>query len=197
MGRLWSSPKGKGIYASLILRPSCPPSGAARLTLTAAVAMAEGIERATGVRALIKWPNDLLVDGGKLCGILTEMRAETDRVGFIVLGFGINVNNGPQQLPSGGISIRQVTGKTVSRAAVLAEVLLSLEFYYGLFNQGAFAQVLKDWKARSGTLGRPVRFEDKGRMLEGIAVDLDVNGALLVKLSDGRIVRRISGDVLV
>jgi BirA family biotin operon repressor/biotin-[acetyl-CoA-carboxylase] ligase len=197
MGRVWSSPRGKGIYMSLILRPSCAPTDAARLTLTAAVAVAEGLQRSTGIEALIKWPNDLLVDGRKLCGILTEMRAETDRVSFIVLGIGVNVNNSPQQLLPEGISIRQILGRTVPRAQVLADILSGLESYYALFSQGAFSEVLKAWKRRSGTIGRTVRFVDKGRMVEGVAVDLDTDGALLVKLGDGRVVRRISGDVLV
>ena len=115
LGRQWSSPKGKGIYMSVILRPSLPPTEVAQLTLLAAVAVCEAIRRVSGVAARIKWPNDILVENRKLAGILTELSAETDRVRFVVIGIGINVNTSLSVLPPQATSLKEEAQKKISR----------------------------------------------------------------------------------
>jgi BirA family transcriptional regulator, biotin operon repressor / biotin---[acetyl-CoA-carboxylase] ligase len=195
MGRGWASPKNKGIYFSVILRPKCAPSQAARMTLVSAVAVSEAVERVTGIRPLIKWPNDLLLGGRKLCGILTEMRAETDRVEFMVAGIGINVNNGPHQLLPEAISLKQVLGRQVPRVALFQEILKSLEERYLQVQQDGFKDAFAAWRARSATLGQEVRFLERDHMVKAEALDIDEDGALLVRLSDGRMVKRVAGDI--
>jgi BirA family transcriptional regulator, biotin operon repressor / biotin---[acetyl-CoA-carboxylase] ligase len=178
MGRNWSSPRSKGIYFSLILRPKLLPSQAAMLTLVAAVAMSEAIEKVVpAVEARIKWPNDILIKGKKVCGILTELRAETDRVQFVVLGAGINVNNTPTQLLPEATSLRVESGASCSRVLLFQEVLRSLEKWYGAFLKNGPATALDAWRTRSAMLGRRVRFVDQNTSFVGIAEDLADDGA--------------------
>ncbi len=195
LGRAWSSPKGKGIYCSFILRPQLPPGQLAQLTLTAAVALAEGLYNAGGIELSIKWPNDILAGGRKLAGILTELRAETDQVDFVVVGIGINVNTPASQLVEGAASLRTAAGRAFNRVAVLQEILRSFETWYAVLGQGRFDQVIEAWKARSSTLKRRVRVTDPNGMVEGMAIDLDTDGGLLVRQDSGTIVKKTAGDV--
>ena len=195
LGRVWSSPKGKGIYCSLILRPRLPPGQLAQLTLTAAVALAEALRKTAGLELSIKWPNDILAGNKKLAGILTELRAETDRVQFVVVGMGINVNTPASQLVDGAASLRTAAGRNFNRVAVLQEILRSFELWYAVLGRGRFDEVIKAWKARSSTLKRRVRVTDPAGSVEGMAVDLDVDGGLLVRLDSGTIVKKTAGDV--
>lgn len=196
LGRTWASPRGKGLYFSLILRPRCPVSDAARLTLLSAVALSEAVEKVSGIRPLIKWPNDLLVDGKKLSGILTELRAEIDKVEFVVIGFGVNVNTARTLLPPEAISIKEAGGKVVSRVALLQEILRSLEKRYLALPKEGYGPVLEEWRQRSATLGRTVRFQDKSGQVEGVAEGLSEDGGLLVKMPSGETVKRMAGDIL-
>ncbi|MBF0122984.1 MAG: biotin--[acetyl-CoA-carboxylase] ligase [Candidatus Omnitrophica bacterium] len=196
LGRSWSSPKSKGIYCSIILRPGGAPAGVAPLTLLTAVAVSEAVERVSSVRPLIKWPNDLLVKDKKLCGILTEMRAETDRIEFVIIGIGLNVNSTPRQLVPEAVSLKQVLGHSVSRVILLQEVLRAIESRYIDVQKNGFGATFVAWRERSATIGRKVRFQEKGGMMEGVAVDLDSDGGLLVKLASGKIIKKISGDIL-
>ncbi len=196
LGRVWSSPRSKGIYFSVILRPGGAPADVAPLTLLTAVAVSEAVERVCAIRPLIKWPNDLLLNGKKICGILTEMRAETDRIDFIVVGIGLNVNSSSGQLLPGATSLKQVAGKAFSRVDIFQEILRCFEARYLEMQKQGFAPALKAWKERSVTLGRRVRFQEKGGMAEGEAVDLDRDGGLLVKLASGKIIKKVSGDIL-
>ncbi|NLE64457.1 MAG: biotin--[acetyl-CoA-carboxylase] ligase [Elusimicrobia bacterium] len=196
LGRSWVSPKGKGLYFSLILRPSCPLAEIPRLTLLAAVAVSEAVEAVSGVRLLIKWPNDLLFGKKKVVGILTEMRAEMDRVDFVVLGIGANIQARSGSLPPEAIALEEAAACSLSRVALLQEMLRILEKWYSLAGKNGFAEVLKVWRERSATLGQRVHFEDRGRNVSGKAVGLADDGGLLVELSDGTVVKRISGEVL-
>ena len=196
LGRVWTSPKGKGLYFSIILRPACAPSEAARLTLLAAVAVGEAVETNTGTQARIKWPNDLLLNGKKFCGILTEMNAETDRVRFVIVGIGLNVNAAVSQIPSDATSLKIAQGRAIIRVALLQEILRAFEArYQGMLKDG-YAGVLSEWRKRSAMDGRKVRFVDRGRETAGVAVGLAEDGGLLVKLANGAVVKRISGDIL-
>ncbi len=196
LGRVWSSPKGKGVYCSLVLRPHLPPGQLAQLTLTAAVALAEALHNASGVDVSIKWPNDILVGGKKLAGILTELRAETDQVNFVVVGIGININTSASQLVEGATSLKVEGGRSFNRVEVLQEILRSFEKWYAVLCSGKFDQIIKAWKARSSTLKRRVRVTDPAGTIEGMAVDLDTDGALLVRRDSGVIVKKVAGEVV-
>ncbi len=196
LGRSWSSPKGKGLYFSILLRPPCLPSDAARLTLLAAVSISEAIEKQAGVRAMIKWPNDLLVKEKKLCGILTEMSAEVDRVRFVVVGIGINVNTAPSQLPAEATSLKVLQGQSFSRVRLLQEILRIFEARYQAMLKYGYSEVLDEWRRRSALEGRAVRFTDHGREVTGVAIGLQEDGGLLVRLADGTVVKRIGGDIV-
>ncbi|MBF0330927.1 MAG: biotin--[acetyl-CoA-carboxylase] ligase [Candidatus Omnitrophica bacterium] len=196
MGRSWSSPKSKGIYFSLIIRPLLPPSQAAMITLASAIALSEAIEIVSPqLKTGIKWPNDILAGKKKLCGILTELRAETDRVQFVVIGVGVNVNNTSSQLLPEATSLRVETGGVCDRVRLFQAILRQMEKRYAAFlKQGPLA-VVADWKARSATLGCKVRFLDRGESVVGVAEDLANDGGLWVRLSDGRRIKRVAGDI--
>lgn len=195
-GRVWVSPKGKGLYFSLLLRPVMSSSEAARLTLLTAVAVSEAVETLTGLRPLIKWPNDLLLDGRKLAGILTELRAEVDRVDFAVVGIGLNVNTAMKDLPSEGISLKEAGGQPLSRVGLMREVLRSFEKRYFEVQKYGFAPSLEEWRRRSATLGQRVQFEERGHKRQGRAIDLAQDGGLLIRLDSGETVKRMAGEII-
>lgn len=196
LGRQWNSPKGKGIYMSVILRPALPPTEVAQLTLLTAVAVCEAIRRVAGVEARIKWPNDILVEDRKLAGILTELSAETDRVRFVVIGIGINVNTSLSVLPPQATSLKEEAQKKISRVELVQEILVGLENWYERLKRQGFAPVVERWKELSSTLGKRVRLVDPGGEVEGEAVDLDKTGALMIRNDAGLIVSKIAGDVV-
>jgi BirA family biotin operon repressor/biotin-[acetyl-CoA-carboxylase] ligase len=196
MGRGWSSPKGKGVYLSIILRPPLPPTQVAQLTLLSAVAVAEAIEDKTGMLPQIKWPNDLLLHHKKVAGILTELSAETDRVRFVVIGIGINVNTPLNSLPPHATSLKQEAKRHFSRVALTQDVLRKMEFWYGRLLGEGFSSILQRWKELSLTLRRPIRISDASGHLEGEAIDIDTDGGLLIRCDTGVIVKRMAGDVV-
>jgi len=196
LGRHWTSPKGKGIYMSVILRPSLAPADVAQLTLLSAVAVCEAVGKFCGIPAKIKWPNDILVNNKKLAGILTELSAETDRVRFVAIGLGINVNTPLSQLPANATSIKDETGRKIFRVPLVQEILRSLEKWYGNLNTKGFISVVDRWKEMSATLGKKIRLVDSNGDIEGEAVDLDEYGGLVIRNDTGLTVRRMSGDVV-
>lgn len=194
-GRHWVSPKQKGIYMSVILRPPCPPTEVAKITLLAAVAVAEAVNGTTGLSAQIKWPNDILLNHHKVAGILTELNAEMDQVKFVVVGIGLNVNTPKHLLPDKATSLKQETGKNLSRITVMQEILRSLDRWYGLFKKQGFSPILKQWKHENITLGQRIVLSDPKRKTEGYAFDLDEDGSLLIRTDSGEIIKKVSGDV--
>lgn len=197
LGRSWISPRGHGVYLSVILRPHLGPAQLPQLTLLCAVAVCEALRQASGLDVRIKWPNDLLAKGRKLAGILMELKAEIDEVKFIVMGLGINVNTPAGQLPDGATSLKNETGKTFSRVALVQDILRSFEIWYEEVRGGDFAKVIHRWKALSQTLGHPVSVSGMEGAVRGLAVDLDSDGALLIRTASGKTVRKVSGDVTV
>ncbi len=195
MGRRWSSPKG-GIYLSLILRPDLAPTEVSKLTLIAAVSVAETLRDTTGLACEIKWPNDILVGPGKICGILTELKAEQDMTSFVILGIGINVNVKPGSLPRHATSVLKESGREYSRIDLTRRLFENIEAHYLLFKNNNFGAIIEEWKSLSSTLGRRVRVQDKAHAVEGQAVDIDEHGALVVRLDNGLHERILTGDVI-
>lgn len=195
IGRDWQSPGHKGIYLSVILRPDILPNETSKITLMVAVSVATVMRLKFGLQALIKWPNDVLLKGKKVCGILTEMNAESDKVRFLVVGIGVNVNSSPVELKGAAISIKEALGHRVDRIDFAKSLLSELDRHYAIFNKDGFAAILNEWRNFSATLGRRVKVDYKSRQVEGEALDVDEAGALLVRDDNGFIERIFAGDV--
>ncbi len=196
-GRSWSSPPRRNLYLSVILRPELPPARAPEVTLLASVAVCQAVRQA-GVAAAIKWPNDVLVSGRKLAGVLTEMAAEVERVQWLVVGIGVNVNadrdDFPEELRALATSLRLERGQPVPRVLFAAALLTALEEWLDRHADEGFAPVRAAWREMSDTLGREVRVRSGGADLVGVAEDVDESGALLVRTAQG-LERVVSGDV--
>ncbi|MHB1127650.1 MAG: biotin--[acetyl-CoA-carboxylase] ligase [Bacillota bacterium] len=201
LGRNWVSTFGLGLWVSIIIRPEIAPARAARLTMLSSVAVAEAILEATGLQVGIKWPNDIYFQGRKICGILTEMKAETDIVHYIILGIGINVNQEEKDFPPeiGGVatSLALCLNHPVSRVKLLQTVLQRLDQLYHEFRISGFEPVLRRWKELNITLGQPVVVNTFQDVFNGTAIDVLEDGALVVRGDDG--MQRVfqSGDVSV
>ncbi len=199
LGRNWYSPPGQGIWFSIILRPPIAPVDIPKITIVCAVAVAKTIKDFTGVSAGIKWPNDILINNRKVAGILIEMNAETDKVNYLIVGIGINVNLDLKTIPPGltGIitSLEEQKGGPVTRVGLLAELLNSLDVLYREFIEGNFTPILSVWKEMSVTLNRWVRIDSLNKIDEGIAFDIDNGGALLIMKKDGSMKRILSGEI--
>jgi BirA family biotin operon repressor/biotin-[acetyl-CoA-carboxylase] ligase len=197
-GRSWSSPGRLNLYCSFVLRPELPPQRAPELTLLAAVAVAESL-RSMAVPADIKWPNDLLVGRRKVAGILTELSADPDRIHFVVVGIGVNLNarqeDFPPELAEVATSVLEVTGQPVARAAFVAGLAKRLEDWLDLHAAQGFGPVRERWRALSATLGQEVLVTSERREIRGVAVDVDEDGALRIRKSDGTEERVLAGDV--
>ncbi len=195
LGRSWVSPKGKGLLVSVLLRPLLPPAEVSKITLMAAVSVVKAIRHITGKEFGIKWPNDVLYGGRKVCGILTELSAEIDRVNFVVLGIGINVNAVAGELPPGATSLREVLGRKISRVALAQRLLRQIEDDYLRFKGGAFKALAEEWEEYSVTSGRRVTARVMGRVLQGQATGIDQDGALWIRKDNGLQERLLAGDV--
>ena len=199
LGRSWTSPRGN-LYVSVILRPSVPISKAPLITLMGAVAVASGVRRQCGVPAGIKWPNDILLSGKKVSGLLTEMSAEPDRIRHIVLGIGVNVNMDSKALQADvrrmSSTLAAAMGKPVDRTALLRTLLLELDLWYHRFLQND-ADVLAAWKELNVTLGHRVAVSAGSARLEGLARGVDAEGRLILELDDGTLRQVAAGDVTI
>lgn len=197
LGRSWISPAGQGIYASVILRPKLPTAAAPILTLLAAVAVVRAARAAAGVAAQIKWPNDVVVRGRKVAGILIEVNAELNRVRAAVIGIGLNVNTPKSALPKLATSLAVERGEPCDRLAVARALLVALDELYGELRRHGRGPILKDWRADSMTLGRRVRVACQDRHVDGEALNITENGALLVRTDHGRTETVAAGEVLI
>lgn len=198
-GRTWYSERSSGIYTSIILRPPLAPAVASVLTLMAAVAAHQAISTTTGLPADIRWPNDVLVDGKKVCGILTEMSAEVDRLHAVVLGIGINVNHRemPSELKNIATSLRIEAGKSISRAQVLVALLKEVERKYHLLLDEGSAAIARRWAAASTfAQGKRIRVLAGAGEFFATTVGLEPSGALRVRREDGREELLVSGEVV-
>ena len=195
-GRTWVSPKG-GIYFSCIIRPDIEPKEVAKITLVSALAVCTSIRKAAGVPAMIKWPNDITIYGKKVCGILTEMKAEQDSVDFLIVGIGINVDTPSSLLPKGATSLSEESDSSISKVDLAKGILENLEHYIGIFKKEGFRVIRDEWRDLSDTIGRYVKVQCHEGKIEGQALDLDADGALVIRLDSGFHKRILSGDVTV
>jgi BirA family biotin operon repressor/biotin-[acetyl-CoA-carboxylase] ligase len=197
--RVWFSPKG-GLYFSVIFRPELTPKQATKLVFVAGLAVVETLHELYGLRVETKWPNDVLVNGRKVCGILAEMNTAGDSVNFVVVGIGINANFDtksvlPQGLWENTTSLMNELDKKVQLDALFRAVVERLECIYESFLKEGFAPVLKEWKKHAGFLGCKVKVISDAEELVGLALDVEDDGALTIKLEDGSVKRVLAGDV--
>ncbi len=200
-GRRWEAPLGSSLLASLLLRPAfLPPAQSFLLTALAALGIAEAIARQTGLQPAIKWPNDLLLSGRKVCGILIELESRPDRLEWAVLGWGLNVNTsfaGDAALRQSAISLAEAAGRPFPRLPLLWACLERLEAHYEAARAGRGETVWAAWRARLETLGRQVAVAAPGGTIVGRAIDVSRDGALLVEQDGGEVARVLAGDVTV
>jgi BirA family transcriptional regulator, biotin operon repressor / biotin---[acetyl-CoA-carboxylase] ligase len=199
LGRKWLSPERKGLWFSVLLRPDLRPQEATQLTVAAATALRRAIQSETGLKPEIKWPNDMLIGGKKVAGILTELSAELDRVRHVVLGIGVDVNLGsgefPAELKRTATSLKIESGETISRAELAVALLRELDKDYLRVCAGKFPELADEWEAHCGTIGRDVTVQIGDRKIRGCAESLDEAGALLLRTEHGRLETITGGDV--
>lgn len=196
MDRQWFSPEGQGLWLSVLLRPSMAAERAPLITFCAALAMAKAVRKTTGLDARIKWPNDLVLEGRKLCGILLEMGFDGQGM-FIVVGTGLNVRRGayPDALRDRAIALEECA-PAPDRGEVLASYLMALEEAVSAVEERGLAGVAEEYRALSVTLGSQVQVIGT-ETFTGVAEDIDEGGALLVRMADGTLRRVLAGDVSV
>ncbi len=201
LGRKWMSPPRKGLWFSVLLRPQIHPLAATQLTIAAATALFRAIRAQTGLTPEIKWPNDILIRGKKVAGILTELSAELDKIKHLILGMGISVNlasgDFPPELRRTATSLRIEAGQRQNRAELAVRVLQELDRDYARICAGDFEALAHEWEAHCTTLGQRVTIQVGGRKVHGIAESLDDDGALLLRTQHGRLERIIGGDVTI
>lgn len=181
MQRQWQSEEG-GLYFSMVLRPTLLPRVCPVINLAVALDLVATLARCCGIAARVKWPNDVLVDGRKIAGILSQMEVEADQVAFINVGIGLNLNNRPEIADKPAVSALQLTGRRINRAEVLADFLHRFEARMAAFSR---ADVLQQWRERTITLGRRVAITTLRDSCEGLAVDIDDEGGLILEMADG------------
>lgn len=198
VSRGWYSPFGKGLWFSLVLRPDFVPSEAPKCTLMAAVALTKAFHKMGLTSAGIKWPNDILVNGRKMVGILTEMSGSMEEISYIIMGIGVNVKTKQEELPE---EIKHIAtsllmeGIDIERTEAFKIILENLEYqYYEILDKG-FDETLDEWRKLSVTLGQDIEVRAPDNTYEGIATDIDEDGNLLVKTLNGDIKRIVAGDV--
>jgi BirA family biotin operon repressor/biotin-[acetyl-CoA-carboxylase] ligase len=199
LGRRWSSPPGVNLYLSLVLRPPIPSLLASQLTFLSAVAVVRAVREVCDLEPSLKWPNDVLLGGRKLAGLLNELSAETERIHFVVLGIGVNLNMTAEQFPDDlrypGTSLLIEGGRPVSRLAFCRALLHELDDLYDLYLESGFAPILRAWESHFELAGREVEVTSHNDVLRGTVSGLDADGALLVTAADGVVTRILAGDV--
>jgi BirA family biotin operon repressor/biotin-[acetyl-CoA-carboxylase] ligase len=188
--RQWLSDDG-GLYFTLVVRPDIPVLLSSRVNFLASLTLARVLRELFQIDAAVKWPNDILVDGHKISGMLSELEAETDRVLFISIGMGINVNNDPSGVEPGASSLKKITGREISKKMLLARFLAEFE---ERIKRADFENVISEWKRYTVTLNRRVKIVTHKEVSEGLAVDVEQDGALILELADGTRKKIVYGD---
>ena len=199
LGRKWLSPPRRGIWFSVLLRPQLPPGSVTQLTIAAATAVARAIRRQTGLVPQIKWPNDIWIENKKVAGILTELGAELDRVRYVIIGIGVDVNVEEflSDLAEIATSLSIEAGHDFVRAEIAAAILEELDADYARVTRGDFASLAEEWEQQCITLGQRVQIHIGDRMITGRAESLDNDGALLLRTDHGHLERIVGGDVII
>jgi BirA family biotin operon repressor/biotin-[acetyl-CoA-carboxylase] ligase len=192
LSREWLSPEG-GIYVTVVLRPKISPAYAPRINLMASIAVTATIRKLFGLKAEVKWPNDVLIAGKKVCGILAEMDAETDVVNFVNVGIGINANACIPQFQKTATSLRDALGREIPRKEFLSVLIMEIERRQPLLMK---ADLLREWKRLSATLNKDVRIMSLGEEVIGQAIDIDATGALILRGKDGSLRTVFVGDCI-
>jgi len=198
LGKRWISPPG-GVWMTIILRPTISPVNASQLTLVTGVAAAETLKDELNLDVGIKWPNDILIDEKKVCGILTEVNAKIDAIDYLVVGIGIDANVDidlfPPQLREGATSLKKELNKDIQRVKLVQRFLENFEEIYNELNQGKLSDILGEWRRFSTTIGSYVEVKKQlGEIVKGEAIGINNKGALILELDDGTLRRIISGE---
>ena len=197
LGRRWISPRG-GIWFSVILRPAVGSKDAPKIVFMAALAIAKTIRKMLRLTAKTKWPNDVLVHNKKVCGLLAETSISDDNINFVVLGIGINANVDtnafPKELTGSLTSLKKEAKREIPREEFLQALLKEMEHYYNDFTRGRFARILEEWKSLTDMIGKDVEVVSFDERFEGKAIDVDQDGALIVRLEDESVKRVFSAD---
>ncbi len=188
--RVWQSEQG-GLYFTIVLRPDMAPSKSFRINFAASLVLASVLKKLFHIDAKVKWPNDILVGNMKVSGMLSEMEADAGRLSFVNLGIGVNVNNDPGEYEQKATSIKKLIGKTVARRNLLA---CFLDEFEKRIAGRSLDNIISQWKQAAYTLGKHVRVVTVQETLEGLAVDVDENGTLILKQKDGTVKQVIYGD---
>lgn len=199
LGRAWVSPPGEGIWMTLLLRPDIAPHEVTLITLVVGLAICRAVRAYTGCDARIKWPNDVIIGGRKICGILTELAAETDRINYVVVGAGTNVNMEafPAELAAKATSLRIETGAPLRRAPLVRAILAELETWYDRLITETSADLIAPYKELCVSLNRRVCVLREGREIWGTAVDISPSGELIIETEEGEALSINSGEVTV
>jgi BirA family biotin operon repressor/biotin-[acetyl-CoA-carboxylase] ligase len=199
LGRKWLSPARKGLWFSVLLRPDLRPQDATQLTVASATALVRAIRSLAGVKPQIKWPNDVLLNGKKVAGILTELSAELDHIKYVILGIGVDVNLAANEFPvdlrKTATSLKAESGKAVSRPALAVALLRELDHEYARIQSGHFADVADEWESLCATIGQNIVIRTGERQIRGRAESLGEDGALLLRTEHGHLERIVGGDV--
>jgi BirA family biotin operon repressor/biotin-[acetyl-CoA-carboxylase] ligase len=192
--RTWSSPEG-GLWFSIVLYPKISPQRVMLITMASSIAVAQGIEEITGISPVIKWPNDLLINEKKVCGILTEIDAEIDSINYTVVGIGINVNNKPEkELQKTATTLKQEIGIQVPKVELLKSILKSFDEKYSRLTSGDYDFIRDSWLSYSNIIGKKIQVQDEETVTTGKVTDIDGSGCLILNTKNGN-VRIVSGDV--
>lgn len=196
LGREWSAERNEGLYMSIVLRPDIVPQEAPQMTLIAGIAVMKVINKVTGLSSKIKWPNDIILNGKKLVGILTEMNAEMEKVNYIVVGIGININNESfeDELSKKATSLYIETGKRFKRSDIINEFVKIFEIYYNEFCRNGFSSFVEEYNENCANVGCSVRTVGGKREIKGIAKGVNEKGEILIE-SKGEIIPVMAGEV--
>ena len=198
-GKTWISPPG-GVWMSIILRPDILPSRAPLITLVTGVAVAETLKEELNLDVGIKWPNDILIGSKKVCGILTEVNASINKINYLVVGIGIDMNVEipmfPPDLQKDATSLKNELNTEINGAMLVQKFLLKFEDLYNQFEEGKFPEILDKWRGLSKTIGSKVEVRTRGKTVRGEAVGINKDGILILELEDGSLRKMISGECL-
>src|SRR5690606_13598535 len=199
IARKWDSAAGKGVWMSVILRPDVVPQKAPQFTLVTAVAVVRAIEEVTKLQPKIKWPNDILLNGKKCTGILTELQSDADGIQALIIGIGLNINQEKTdfdpEIQAIATSLKMESGDTVSRQKLVQSLLYYLEIYTQMYIEEGFGLLKVMWESYSTTIGHPIRARMTNQTLEGIAEGITEDGVLQLRTADGKLHGIYSADI--